>query len=49
MPKYKIIGVDDESGFDTSLRYIADTPENAHVKAELRGIHVTNFSPNDIT
>lgn len=43
--RYKVTGVDRESGLDTTWYCQADSPANAHVKAELQGIIVTNVEP----
>lgn len=39
---FEIVGVDKESGFDTTWRVHAMSPANAKVKAELEGIIVTS-------
>jgi len=44
MPQFKIAGVDKESQLDTELVVEADTEANAKVKAELRGVVVTDIA-----
>lgn len=40
---FLVCGVDRETGMDTSLRIRAESPANAQVKAELRGMIVTKI------
>ncbi|NQV80625.1 MAG: hypothetical protein HQ495_08725 [Alphaproteobacteria bacterium] len=50
MARYTIRGVDRETGMDTERSILADTPANAKVKAELKGIVVTEvLLPNGTT
>lgn len=42
MSKFRIIGVDRESGMDTEVVIHAETEANAKAKAELRGVVVTS-------
>ncbi len=44
MPQFIVKGVDRESGFDTELKIDAESEANARVKAELKGVVVTDVS-----
>ena len=47
MPSFVVLGVDRQSGMDTRVRVDAESPANARVKAELKGILVTDVRNQD--